>query len=149
MSEKNEKKVSAERLIDAPAEKIFDVLADPAQHPAIDGSGSVKASKGGGARLALGARFGMSVKLGVTYPITNEVVEFQEGRRIAWRHFGHHVWRYELEPADGKTRVTESFVWSTARAPFVLELLGAPARNQKAMAATLERLEHHVTSPTS
>ena len=102
--------------------------------------------RGHATRLAQGARFGMSMKIGIPYSISNEVVEFEEGRRIAWRHAGHHVWRYELEPAGGKTRVTETFVWSTARVPFMLELLGVPARNRKAMEATLERLERHVTS---
>ena len=33
-----------------------------------------------------------------------EVVEFEEDRRIAWRHYGHHIWRYTLEPTDGGTR---------------------------------------------
>ena len=30
---------SVERVIPAPPEKIFDLLADPAKHPLIDGSG--------------------------------------------------------------------------------------------------------------
>ena len=43
--------------------------------------------------------------------------EFEENRRIAWAHVGGHRWRYELEEVDGGTRVTESFDWSTSRAP--------------------------------
>lgn len=34
--------VTVERTIPADAAAIFDVLADPAQHPVIDGSGSVR-----------------------------------------------------------------------------------------------------------
>nr|MBA3303842.1 SRPBCC family protein [Acidimicrobiia bacterium] len=107
----NEQQVSGERVVEASAEKVFDVLADPAQHPAIDGSGSVKKSRSKGTeRLGLGSRFGMSMRIGVPYAITNEVVEFKEGRRIAWRHFGGHRWRWELEPAGpGRTKVRETF----------------------------------------
>ena len=107
--------VSVERVIAATPDRIFDVLADPAQHPVIDGSGTVKHTRGETpARLSLGAKFGMSMKLGVPYGITNTVVEFEDGRRIAWRHFGGHRWRYELEPADGGTRVRETYDWSTS-----------------------------------
>jgi len=98
------KSVSVEREIAAPPEKIFDVLADPSQHPVIDGSGTVKHTRGEEpSRLALGTKFGMSMRLGIPYAITNTVVEFDENRLIAWRHFGGHRWRYELEPAGAAT----------------------------------------------
>jgi len=51
--------VSVERVIAAPADRIFDLLADPARHHDIDGSGSVRDAKDGPARLELGAKFGM------------------------------------------------------------------------------------------
>jgi hypothetical protein len=93
------------------------------------------------ARLSLGATFGMDMKMGAPYKITNTVVEFEEGRRIAWRHFGGHVWRYILEPqADGTTKVTEQFDWTTSKSKIGLRLMGAPKRNKKAMVATLDRL---------
>ncbi|HMF03426.1 MAG TPA: SRPBCC family protein, partial [Acidimicrobiia bacterium] len=91
----DERKVSVQRVIAAPPEKIFDVLADPSQHPAIDGSGMVKHTRGEEPeRLSLGAKFGMSMRLGIPYNITNTVVEFDDNRLIAWRHFGGHRWRY-------------------------------------------------------
>jgi uncharacterized protein YndB with AHSA1/START domain len=138
--------VSASRVIPAPPETIFDLLADPARHQEIDGSGTVVAARSGNpARLALGARFGMDMKLGIPYRITNEVVEFEEGRRVAWRHLGHHIWRYVLEPVDGGTLVTESFDWATSRFPPVYEWMGYPAKHEGNMARTLERLERAVT----
>ena len=139
--------VTGSRVIAAPAQAIFDVLADPGMHPVIDGTDSVRAPTGGGPqpRLALGSEFGMHMRILVPYRITNRVVEFEEGRRIAWTHIGGARWRYELEPVDGGTRVRETFDWSTARAPFVLELLRAPAKNLQSMEATLERLDRHVT----
>jgi uncharacterized protein YndB with AHSA1/START domain len=144
----NVKSVSVERVIAAPPEKIFDVLADPAEHPVIDGSGTVKDTRGEApARLTLGAKFGMSMRLGVPYAITNTVVEFEEGRRIAWRHIGGHRWRYELEPAEGGTRVRETYDWSTAMlgTRLYIEMTGWPKRAEKAMTETLARLDARVT----
>jgi hypothetical protein len=49
----------------------------------------------------------------------NHVVEFVEGRRIAWRPAEPgteppgHLWRWELEPIDAShTRVTHTYDWS-------------------------------------
>jgi hypothetical protein len=141
------KQVSTSRVIDADRQRIFDVLADPGLHPVIDGSGTVQdVQDGGPERLSEGARFGMSMKLGAPYRILNTVVEFEEGRRIAWRHFHGHRWRYELEDAPaGGTRVTETFDWSTARSKLPLELAGIPERNLRGMERTLENLERLVT----
>lgn len=137
--------ISVSRVIPAPAQKIFDLLADPAMHPVLDGSGTVKASRGDNPqRLALGARFGMDMRLGGPYRITNKVTEFEEGRRIAWRHMARYTWRYELEPSNGGTKVTESFDPSTGIAPaFVIRALGFYRRNEEAMRRTLENIERY------
>ena len=132
--------VSRSVVVNAPPEEVFALLADPRRHAEIDGSGTVKGALKGPDRLGPGARFGMRMRLGVPYVIRNEVVEFEEGRRIAWRHLGHHVWRYELEPVERGTRVTETFDWTPARSPRALEALGVPARNARSIDATLERL---------
>src|SRR3954447_24323527 len=110
---------SSERVIPAAPEEIFDLLADPSRHRDIDGSGSVREAKGGSQRLALGSKFGMSMKAGIPYSMTNEVIEFEENRRIAWQTKvpyswgqklgGGRIWRYELEPVDGGTRVRETW----------------------------------------
>lgn len=135
--------VSRTRVIKAPAGTIFDALADASQHSLFDGSGSLKGTKGETPeRLTLGATFGMNMKVGARYSITNTVVEFEEGRQIGWRHFGGHVWRYVLEPLDGgeTTRVTESFDWSTSKGPLMIELLRYPAKNARSIEKTLDRL---------
>ena len=56
---------TVERLIAAPAAAIFDLLADPSRHQEIDGSGTVKGTPEGSQRLALGSKFGMSMKMGI------------------------------------------------------------------------------------
>lgn len=128
--------------IEAPASAIFDVLADPTMHSRFDGSDTVKGSVRGPKRLELGSTFGMSMQIKVPYTMTNTVVEFEPDRLIAWRHVGHHRWRYELEPTDdGATIVTETFDGSTARFPPALVLMKAYDNNEKACAKTLVRLK--------
>jgi hypothetical protein len=85
----------------------------------------------------------MSMRMGTPYKITNEVVEFDEPYLIAWRHLGRHVWRYRLRPVDGGTEVTEEFDWNDARSRLAIKLIGAPARNARAIEATLDRLVAH------
>ncbi len=132
------------RFVPADPQVIFDLLADPAQHPTIDGSGSVQASnETAPARLELGAKFGMSMKMGVPYKITNTVIEFDEPSLIGWRHMGGHVWRYRLRPVDGGTEVTEEFDMRPAKSAPLLKLTGVPKRNAKAIEATLDRLAEH------
>jgi uncharacterized protein YndB with AHSA1/START domain len=139
--------VSVERLIAADPQRIFDVLADPAQHQVIDGSGTVRdVQPGGPQRLSLGARFGMNMRLVVPYKILNTVVEFDEPRRIAWRHFFGHVWRYTLEPGPGGTLVREEWDPKPALLPCALVALGYPHRSRVGMHATLQRLDALVTS---
>jgi hypothetical protein len=140
--------VSVSRVIPADAQAIFDVLADPAMHPVIDGSGTVREIlPDNPTRLSPGARFRVSMKHVVPYRTTNEVVEFIEGRRIAWRHAAHHVWRYILEPVDGGTKVTEEYDWGESWAPWALKLLRFPEKTEPNMAKTLERLEETVGRP--
>lgn len=139
------RRVSASKVIAAPADAIFDVLADPSRHCEFDGSDSVLAAKGNPPRLTLGAKFGMKMRIGLPYTIKNTVVEFEEGRRIAWRHFGRHIWRYELEPVDGGTKVTETFDYAPALWPWLLERTGAPKKNAASIDATLERLDALMT----
>ena len=149
MSDPAHPKVISESVdVDAPPEVVFAILADPRQHARIDGSGSVQELVKGPERLSKGATFGMDMKLfGLPYKIRNTVVEFEENRQIAWRHFGGHRWRYVLEPAlepsSGGTRVTESFDYSR-HGPFaslVVELAGFPRRNREGIAGTLVNLK--------
>jgi uncharacterized protein YndB with AHSA1/START domain len=138
--------VSASRIIAAPRQALFDLVADPAMHPRIDGSGTVRAvSQGSPARLALHARFGMSMRMGLAYRISNRVVEFEEGRRVAWMHFSRAVWRWEFSDVDGGTLVTEAFDWSRARSRTVMRRF-APG-NVISMERSLERLEALARDP--
>jgi uncharacterized protein YndB with AHSA1/START domain len=133
--------VSVTVSVKATPQEIFDLLADPSKHGEIDGSGSIQNARSSAPkRLTLGAKFGMDMKIGVSYKITNEVVEFDEPHRIAWRHFGGHVWRYILEPTDGGTLVTEQFDWNTSKSQLLMRVMNYPAKNRASIEKTLERL---------
>lgn len=138
-----DRQISESRVIDAAPSTIFDMLADPARHPEIDGSGSVKAVRGEPQRLKLGSQFSMDMKLLlVAYPIVNRVVEFEENKLIAWRHFNGHRWRWQLHDlGNGRTEVTETFDYSTALVPIALEWLGFPEKNRDGIVKTLDRLQ--------
>ena len=132
--------------VQAPPEVVFAILADPRQHSRIDGSGSVGAVISAPDRItAKGQTFTVRMRLfGVPYLIRNRVVEFEAGRRIAWRHFTANRWRYELTPtADGGTRVTETFDMTRAD-PVTTAVVRAakfPERNHEGITGTLERLK--------
>jgi uncharacterized protein YndB with AHSA1/START domain len=145
VSSSSNRSVSVRRFIPAPPDAIFAVLADASKHPLIDGSDTVKGLRGDPEPLRLGTKFGMNMKMGLPYLIRNTVVEFEPDRRIAWAHWGKHRWRYELEPVEGGTEVTETFDWSTSLFPKGIELVGYPERHPPSMEKTLERLEALVT----
>jgi hypothetical protein len=83
--------------------------------------------------------------IGLPYVTRNRVVEFDEGRRIAWHHPARFVWRYELEPDGGATRVTETFDYCVPWG-VLIEPLGWPERNRRAMERTFATIEKLVTS---
>jgi uncharacterized protein YndB with AHSA1/START domain len=132
--------VTETRVIAAPRQALFDLVADPAMHPRIDGSGTVRAQAADGPpRLGPGVRFGMSMRMGLPYRISNRVVEFEEGSRVAWMHMSRAVWRWEFRDVEGGTEVRESFDWSSARSRTIMRRFATG--NAVSMRRSLERLE--------
>ena len=147
--------VSVERFIPAPPEAIFDLLAQPARHHELDGSGHVQMAKRTPDRLSKGSSFSMAMRMGVPYTMVSTVIEFEEGRRIAWqthgptaigRFVGGRIWRYELEPMDGGTMVRET--WDISQESFLTKPMVRTAAEQtrKDMEATLATIEKIVAS---
>jgi hypothetical protein len=140
----NEKIKSARIVINAPADKIFAILANPRRHKEIDGSATIQENISGPDKLVLGSKFGMKMHLGIDYRIRNTVVEYKENELIAWRHLGRWIWRYELVNIGPQiTQVTETF--DASRAPLIakawLSFRKAYPWTQKAVAKTLVRLK--------
>lgn len=140
--------VSVERVIPAPAEQIFTVVADPTRHQEFDGSGTVRDAKHApNEKLALGSKFGMHMRLGIPYSMESTIIEYEENRRIAWQTrgpgmlgslVGGRIWRYEFEPVDGGTLVRESWDISEERVKAIVRPIAGKTR--EAMTKTLERL---------
>lgn len=149
--------ISVERVITATASDLFRIVADPNRHAEIDGSGSVVRPKPGAPPvLTLGSTFGMSMKVGVPYSMSNTVIEFEQDRRIAWktvasgflgRYLGGRIWRYEFEPVEGGTLVRESWDLSQDKQAALLKLGKMPSASADGMTKTLARLATLAETP--
>jgi len=149
--------ISVERIINAPADQIFALIADAGKHSSFDGSGTVDHSPLASQPLTLGSKFGMSMRgrpesLFLPYRTTNTVIEFETDRRIAWKTtmgplglIGGRIWRYELEPADGGTLVRETWDVSSDRQRPMLKMGSMPRQTEDGMRATLERIAARLT----
>ena len=109
--------VSASLDICAPASAIFDLIADPAEQPRWDGNANLAEAAAGQRVYGVGDVFLTSLTQGAVRE--NHVVEFEEGRLIAWRPSEPaapppgHLWRWQLAPLDEAcTRVTHTYDWT-------------------------------------
>ncbi|MCV7229553.1 SRPBCC family protein [Mycolicibacterium komossense] len=130
------KVVTVSGEIAAPAEMIFELIADPARQPEWDGNDNLAQAPAGQRVNGVGDVFIMTLTYGAVRH--NHVVEFSEGRLIAWRPSEPdaappgHLWRWELDPLDtGRTRVIHTYDWS---------VLTDPERIQRARSTTPDRL---------
>jgi uncharacterized protein YndB with AHSA1/START domain len=110
--------VSASREIAAEPEQIFELIADPAQQPRWDGNDNLASAPGGQRVRRTGDVFTMTLTHDGAIR-ENHVVEFDEGRRMAWRPAEPgqeppgHLWRWELEPVTAsRTKVTHTYDWT-------------------------------------
>ncbi len=138
---------TASRVVPAAPEEIFALLADPARHVEMDGSGTVQRLVAGRGPMQLGSEFTMAMKaFGFPYRITSTVVEYEENRRIAWCHLVKNRWRYELEPTEGGTRVTESADYTCTRfRPLTMRLINDDLI-EDSIATTLDKLVERFSS---
>lgn len=150
--------VSVAKEIPAPAHLVFALLADPARHPEIDGSGMVRSSTSSGPITRIGDTFTMAMhneEMG-DYEMINHVVEYEPDRCIAWEpallHAGRaedredegvrtgHRWSFRLEPLRANaTVVTESFDCSEAPA-WLQKAVKGGARWQVPMEISLDNI---------
>ena len=150
---------SVERVIPAPPEKIWALVADPRRHQDINGNDTVRDAFDVPQQLSLGATFGMNMEFGGEYTMVSTVIEYDEGRRIAWQSrppggqsqwrqlFGGRIWRFELEPVEGGTRVRES--WDVSQegkfgTRWLVRLYGSKTKAN--MSRTLDRIAQIVAA---
>jgi uncharacterized protein YndB with AHSA1/START domain len=132
--------ISYERVIEAQPGRHFVMIADPAVQPRWDGNDNLGSAADGQRVRAVGDVFVMTLSRGAVRE--NHVVEFEEGRRIAWRPAEPgqrppgHLLRWELVPLDGsRTLIRHTYDWSE---------LTDPQRFERARATTAERLRASV-----
>lgn len=131
-----EETMVAKTVINARDKTVFDLLADPSTHAAIDGTGWVRQPIDGQVLIETGQIFRMAMyhdgHPNKHYEMTNRVEVFDRPRAIAWlpgmepRHipghegpddapveYGGWVWRYDLESVGAdQTAVTLTYDWS-------------------------------------
>ena len=134
---------------------MFAVLADPAAHAAIDGTGWVRGARDATRITAAGQVFRMAMyhpnHPDGDYRIANLVEVFDEPRAIGWKpgtedpdtgelSFGGWTWRYDLEPTGpSSTTVTLTYDWSAVPAD-IREYLHFPAFEPDHLANSLRHL---------
>ncbi len=152
--------VHVTRRIEATADRIFDVVANPQRHPLFDGSGMLREGEDGSPVANVGDRFVMHMhneEFG-DYDMVNHVVEFEANRRITWAptrgdnhpegasdlpQDGHAeiTWSYDLEPLTPTTTlVTETYDCSNAPDD-LRRVLRNGERWRESMIASLEKLD--------
>lgn len=135
--------VMAERIVKADAETIFELIADPSQQPRWDGNDNLASAPEGQRVRRSGDVFVMHLKKEGAVR-ENHVVEFEEGRRIAWlpapvgEQPPGHLWRWELEPADGGTLVRHTYDWT--KLEHEARLVRARATTESSLLASVDRL---------
>jgi uncharacterized protein YndB with AHSA1/START domain len=136
-AENDPRVVSASREIAAGVDRVFELIADPSLQPRWDGNDNLAEAAPGQRVRAVGDVFTMTTTKGNVRE--NHVVEFAEGRRIAWRPAEPgqeppgHLWRWELDPIDSShTRVVHTYDWTE---------LTDEKRLPRARATTAEKLQ--------
>lgn len=159
MSDQSCQPVSVSRTIQAPAGKLFGLLAHSANHPLMDGSGMLAEAPSDVVLSQVGDVFAMrmhNAEMG-DYEMANYVVEFQPDRRIGWEPVltaasreedqadigdpGRQRWSFDLTPLEGgSTLVTETY--DCSRSPeWLRRAVRGGDRWIDSMTATLEKLE--------
>lgn len=145
--------LSATRHVDAPVERVFGVITDPANHAAIDGTGWVREPLEQGAVTGLGQIFGMGMYHSNhpdgDYRMHNRVEVFEPPRAIAWTPgqygpdgeigYGGWLYRYDLESDGEGSRVVLTYDWSRVPA-FLREHITFPPFGDEHLVNSLDNL---------
>ncbi|WP_431981152.1 SRPBCC family protein [Streptomyces qinglanensis] len=123
----DQENVSATHTVAAPAEKAFAVLADPATHSAVDGTGWVQKPVDRAPLTEVGQLFRMTMyhsnHPNGYYQVVNKVQVLEPQRAIGWTtgeekedgrlEFGGWSWRYDLAPlGPSETAITLTYDWA-------------------------------------
>lgn len=147
--------VSYSITVEAPADELYALVADPHRHHEIDGSSTVQSRARGPLELSEGAAFSVQMrKFGLPYRLPLRVTQARRPSASApgvveWRQPTGHRWRWEFAPHDAATTlVTESYdaadQWTPARS--ALKLANVPQSNARNIRRSLLRMAQNFPS---
>lgn len=156
------KNLQATKVINAPADEIFALLADPNRHAELDGAGMLRGVEGETPPIAgIGQVFTMNMHaddLG-DYRVINSVTAYVSGSRVGWApkvdptcelaeklgdmQASGQTFMYDLRLVDGGTEVTSTYDWLGVKDPRFEEL--CPRLSKEQLAGTLDNIERMVT----
>jgi uncharacterized protein YndB with AHSA1/START domain len=135
--------VTSSRELRATPNRIFELIADPTRQPQWDGNDNLALAAPGQRVHSVGDVFTTVLKNGALRE--NHVVEFVEGRRIAWKPAEPgkvpvgHLWRWTLEPIDEeRTLVAHTYDWTKLEDESRLDR--ARSTTSERLAASIDRL---------
>jgi uncharacterized protein YndB with AHSA1/START domain len=149
-----EDNVSATLTVAVPAARVFAVLADPATHSAIDGTGWVQEAVDRSPLAEVGQVFRMDMyhpnHPDGDYRVANKVQVLDPPRAIGWLtgqekddgdlEFGGWIWRYDLASlGPSETAVTLTYDWS-AVPQFIREYIQFPPFGSEHLTNSLHHL---------
>ena len=150
----DQENVSATLTVAVPAATVFAVLADPATHAAIDGTGWVQEAVDRAPLTEVGQIFRMDMYYAGhpegDYQVVNQVQVLDPPRAIGWLtgqekddghlELGGWIWRYDLAPlGPSETEVTLTYDWS-AVPQFIREYLHFPPFGPEHLSNSLRHL---------
>jgi hypothetical protein len=138
------------------AERVFELLTDPAKHSEFDATGMVGPPASPQKLTRVGQVFVMNMTYRdgdqlEHYQSDNHVTTFEPSRAVAWTTAAHGgqplgwTWRYDMEPAADGTAVTLSYDWTSASAENVRRF-GVPLVNADDLARSLLLLSRACTA---
>ncbi|GAB33714.1 SRPBCC family protein [Gordonia otitidis] len=148
--------VTVERVIDAPADEVFDVLSNPQRHPELDGSGFVRSVDHADRIQKVGEVFTMNMEgahMGGEYKTDNHVTGYAKDKLLAWQTAPagteppgwEWVWELEAQGPD-KTLVRHTYDWSKVTDKDLLKKVSFPLVTEDQLEDTLGRLAAAVSS---
>ncbi|GAC51020.1 SRPBCC family protein [Gordonia aichiensis] len=148
--------VTVERVIDAPADQVFDVLSNPQRHPELDGSGFVRSVDHADRIQEVGEVFTMNMEgahMGGEYKTDNHVTGYAKDKLLAWQTAPagteppgwEWVWELEAQGPD-KTLVRHTYDWSKVTDKDLLKKVSFPLVTEEQLEDTLGRLAAAVSS---
>lgn len=141
--------IRVQRVIDAPADDIWALFANPHRHPDLDGDGMARLQPGsvyGPQRLQAGDTFGVHMRKGpIPYYMNLLCLQSRPGEEVAWKTLAPAFWRWRFKAlGEDRTLVTGEWVPTNRLMAPVFAALNVMTANHRGLTGTLDRLEEMV-----